>query len=278
MSLQDVQDELKAQLAEINGEEAEEEVVDDVVEEEATDEVVEETTEEDQEETTDEEAKVEDDEKVEDPELDSTGYAKLRRELAAEKKLRAEAEAKLVNPDAKAVEVDQSEVVNQEVNDLLQERRLQKASQEFADLEEGFKANVPDYDGISNAYKSALYQSIRMQNPRKTHVQLLEDTRNTLLYKANGYINSGLDPIQELYEEAKSLGITPVAAETEAKAEVLKPNLSNVAKNKAKNAGMVAAKGSGAGGQLTREGAVDLTAGEWSKLSAGEKARLLSNG
>lgn len=215
--------------------------------------------------------------KEEEPEMDVSGYARLRRELAAQKKLTADAEDKALNPITE--EVDQSQAQNNEVEDMLQERRLQKASGEFSALESEFSSNVPDFEDVSIAYKTALYQSIRVQNPRKSHVELLEETRNTLLHKASNYMNKGLDPIQEMYEEAKSLGFKALPKqEHQAQEEEIKPDLNKIAKNKSKNAGMVATQGGGAGATLTREAANELTSGEWAKLSASEKARILGGG
>ena len=273
MGLQETLEEQRKDLEEaLSNEQPEvvEEAVEEVVAEEPAEEV---EAEEVKEESSDEEEpKVEEKE----PEIDASGYARMRRELAAEKKLRAEAEAKLTNPIEEPV-ADESNGINEEVMSVIQDRRIEKASQEFAGLETEFSKNVPDYEGVSNAYKQALYQSIRLQNPTKNHNQLLEDTRNKLLQTAGEYVNKGLDPIQEMYEMAKSLGMAPVQQE-QAVEEVIKPDLSNIAKNKAKNAGMIAAKGSSAGGQLTREGAATLTTGEWAKLSASEKQRILYGG
>lgn len=268
MGLQEVQEEIKEELAKLEGADKEEVVQEEtkIIEEAPVEEVI-----------AEEETVEESDEEEKEPELDSTGYARLRRELAAEKKLRAEAEARN-NPSEQSVEIAQDDHVNSEIADIINDRKYQKASEEFASLEEGFKSNVPDYDAISNGYKTALYQSIRVQNPEKSHSELLRETRDTMLRKAGTYVNKGLDPIQELYEEAKALGIKPIASEQEEKEEIVKPDLKNIAKNKAKNAGTIGAPGSGTGGQLTQEGAASLTTAEWSKLSAAEKTRLMSGG
>lgn len=297
MSLQDIIDETKAKIEEINV--AEEKKEDSPEPEREAEKDPEKEPEEENNEAEDQEAdeKQDDAEAEGDPEekeakeeakkdeepLDDKGFARLRREKAALEKKLKDAEAKIANPDGEEKEADASTGMNEEFLDIIQERRIEKATREFAVLEEDFKKNVSDFDDISNGYKAALYQSLRLQNPRRSHVELLEDTKNVLLNKAGMYIKQGLDPIQEMYEEAKSLGFKAISKE-EAKDDEgnedpeIKPDLDKIAKNKKKNAGMVGGKGAGAGGQLTRESAADMTSGEWMRLPAAEKKRILSGG
>lgn len=204
---------------------------------------------------------------------DAAAFARMRRELAAAKKEAEELKNKM-NSTEETTDYDAK--VSNDLEEILRERQITKATQEFVILEENFKSTVPDYEDISNGYKEAIYQSLKIQNPYKSHIELLNDTKMTLLVKAGKFVNQGLDPIQELYEEAKSLGIRPnVKAEEPVREEVKKPKLEVIAKNKARNGGMLGAEGSGSGGLITKEMAAEMTVAEWSKLSASEKARLL---
>jgi hypothetical protein len=204
---------------------------------------------------------------------DAAAFARMRRELAAAKKEAEELKSKMKSEET----TDYDAKVSNDLEEILRERQITKATQEFVILEENFKSTVPDYEDISNGYKEAIYQSLKIQNPYKSHIELLNDTKMTLLVKAGQFVNQGLDPIQELYEEAKSLGIRPnVKADEPLKEEVKKPKLDVIAKNKARNGGMLGAEGSGSGGLITKEMAAEMTVAEWSKLSASEKARLLA--
>jgi hypothetical protein len=220
-----------------------------------------------------------------DEELDASGYRKLRRDLKAAQKqiedLKA-AKTKDAEPVAEREETPEA-VLPPEVVDLVEERKYQKAGQEFSSMEEDFKKNAPDdFEDVSLQYKASLYQHIRIDNPRMTHDQLLAETNKKLLMKASKYLNEGYNPIEEMYEDAKSLGFKKIPkddapAATE-EVEVKKPDLSKVAANRARNAGMAAAKGRAGQPALTQQSAATMSVAEWSKLPTAEKRRLLAGG
>lgn len=285
MSLLETLEETKKQLEALEGK-AVEEGNDDAVVESDTEESKDENEEADgdsessgntetKEEAKKEEPKVE--AKKEEP-IDDAGYARLRREKAAAEKRAKEAEEKLnkkVNPEA-----EEENPLNREVLDLIQQNRVQKAEREFIVLESDFASKTPDYHDVSNGYKEALYQSLRIQNPRKSHPELLELTKNTLLMKAGDYAARGFDPIEEMYQEARSLGFKKVekqAAEAvEEKEEPKKASLDAIARNKARNAGMAAAQGNkGGGGQLTAESLAGMSTAEFMKIPKAERDRAL---
>jgi len=281
MGLQDIIDETKKELEGLNAEEKVVEVaeIESVEPTEEPEEDIEAEAEEDiaEEENLEEESedKVEAKEEESEEEKNSR-FAKMRRDLAAEKKLNADLRAEKENPIPEPQSAEDG--MNREVEDIIMERRYQKATQEFEALEANFSKDVEDFDAISLAYKTAIYQSKRVLNRNKTHNELLEDTRNEILHTAANYMKQGLDPIQEMYDDAKSLGLTPVQTNHVEEKEI-KPDLSKVAKNKARNSGMVAGKGSGGKADISREhAATEMTVGQWSKLSAGEKKRLLMDG
>lgn len=209
--------------------------------------------------------------------LEDKDYARIRRENAALKKKLEEKQA----PKEEASE-DNQEAINRVLVDVIQTVQEQKAEREFANLETSFAENNADYHDVSNQYKVALYQSLRLQNPRESHASLLEKTKKSLLIKAGTYMSEGLDPIQEMYEEAKSLGFkaTPKQEEKEEVKEEkeIKPDMAKVAANRARNAGTVGAKGAGGNGTMTRAAAADMPVHEWAKLPAAEKKRLLGGG
>jgi hypothetical protein len=288
MGLQDTIDETKALLEEIeNAKDEPEAEVEPQEEQEAEPEVEAEAEAEEQpeaeEETAEEEAKEEPKEEAP-KEPDASVYAKMRRlerEAQAAREKAEKLEAKMAEGAAGIEDSSEDEVhYTPEIQELIRERNIDKAEKEFMAREIDFAKSAPDYEGISNSYKKALYDSVRIQNPNKNSAELLEQTRNILLVKASTYLNKGLDPIQELYEEARSLGFKAEAPkeETASVEKEIKPDLKKVSKNRSKNAGMVGAQGSGTGGQVTREAAASMTTAEFMALPASERMRLINGG
>lgn len=286
MSLQETLEETKKQLAAAldNEQETKEEVNDEVTEDSETGATDAESAEEavkesDKEEAKKEEVKAEKKEDAKEP-TDDAGWARLRREKAAAEKRAQEAEEKL---QKKAEPNEEKEnPLDNELLDLIKRNRVEKAEKEFISLEGTFAAATPDYHDVSNGYKEALYHSLRIQNPRKGHGELLDMTKNALLHKAGEYASKGLDPILEMYEEARSLGFKKVEKqvkeEVETKEEKKRPDLDNVARNKARNAGMAAAQGAKqGGGQITAEAASTMTTQEWSKIPQAERMRIIKS-
>jgi hypothetical protein len=281
MSLEAEIEETKKLLAEAQAKEGEE-----FEDEEQT--AVEETEEEAVEEP---EAKVEEpvkEEVKEEPkeQLDDSGYARLRREKAAAEKLAREKEQELADLRAQlaakqepAQEVEAPQLPP-ELQSIIEKERYNQAGREFNAYEDQFRRKTPDYDDVSNAYKQALAQSIKIQNPRISVDELIEKTNETLLKKAGSYLRAGFDPIEEMYHEAKELGFKaiPKEAPKEEPAKDLKPDLAKVAANKARNAGTAGAKGAGERGQITLAAAADMNVMEWANLPAAEKKRILAGG
>lgn len=226
----------------------------------------------------------------EEPEkLDDSGYARLRREKAAAEKLAREKEQELADLKAqlaaKQEPLDQPQFTEQyippELQSIIEKERYNQAGREFNAFEDQFRRKVLDYDDVSNAYKQALAQSIKVQNPRISTDDLIERTNLALLKKAGAYLNQGFDPIEEMYYDAKEyLGIkaAPKEVAKEEPAKDLKPDLSKVAANKARNAGTAGAKGAGERGQITLAVAAEMSVKEWASLPAAEKKRILAGG
>jgi len=220
----------------------------------------------------------------EDPE--PKDFAKMRRDANAAKKeaedLRNEVarlKAERESPAEKEVEVPTIELPA-EITSIVERDRYERAGREFARLEESFKRTAPeDFEDVSTQYKNALMQSIRIQNPRMGHEELLEATTKQLLHKASQYMNSKHDPIEEMYYEAKELGFKAVPKEAEVKeTEKKTPDQAKLAANRERNAGTTATSGQGGAVKVTREAASNYTPAEWMKLPKEEKARLLRAG
>ncbi len=278
MTLEEEIEETKKLLADAQAKEGEEfEDEEQTAEEETEEEAVEEP-----------EAKVEEPVKEEPKEekLDDSGYARLRREKAAAEKLAREKEQELADLRAQlAAKQEPTQEVETpqlppELQSIIEKERYNQAGREFNAYEEQFRRKAPDYDDVSNAYKQALAQSIKIQNPRISVDELIEKTNEVLLKKAGSYLRAGFDPIEEMYYEAKELGFKAIPKEVakEEPEKELKPDLAKVAANKARNAGTTGAKGAGERGQLTLAAAAEMPAMEWARLPAAEKKRILAGG
>ncbi len=207
----------------------------------------------------------------------AAAFYKMRKELAELKK--AKQEPKEVTPE------QQTEAFNSEIVEVIKENRVRRAEKEFADLETSFAQYTPGYEdtedtvGVSSQYKMTIYQAIKAQNPRKSHAALLEDTKNALLQKAGGYLNQGLDPIEEMYNDALALGIKPQKRQQETQEQPtktpLKPDLSKVAANQKRNAGTAAARGSSGEAEPSLDFVAAGDVKEWLRLNPAQKKAYL---
>lgn len=245
-------------------------------------------------------------------ELDASGYARLRREAAANKKRADELEARLaavvapviqqpVQAPAIAAEPDKAkdpvawftwrdQQREQEIKELktwketvsqqTAEVQLETAAaREFQTIEAEFKASVPDFDAVADNFNNKLAQSVAMLEPHLTPDQVMAKVKDRVLRMAGEYVRQGLNPVEELYHLSKErYGYKAPVDDGEEEPAPKKPDLAKVAANRKRNAGTAGAKGSGSMPQLTREVAADMPVHEWAALSADEKRRLLNAG
>lgn len=280
MSLQEEIENIKAQLAEQENRPEEELQEAPVPEEE---EIAEGEKEEEPEEKKAEEEKKEEPLKENKEELDNAGYARLRREAAAEKK-RAEALQReledLRRAKEKPLEEQQQEqaALPPQLRSLIERDQFHQAEQEFSVYESKVKQQNPEYAAVAAEYAQALYQSFKVQNPRKSDIELSDMTKRSILMRAAEFARAGYDnPVEELYYEAKGLGFTGKSLQKEvpeAKEEKLQPDLRKLAENRKRSAGMAANNGRSQG-LMTQAAAADLSVGEWAKLPAAEKRRIM---
>lgn len=257
---------LKKQLAEQEEQEKPEEGDDDGVQEGEESET---------EEVEDEEKPEEDPQEEEKP--DASAFARMRREKRAAERAKAaadeEKEALLRQiEELKSGKYEkQVEPQDNQMNDIIRSHTMQQAQQEFANYEAEFRKVEPNYDAVSKQYMQALLQSIKVQNPRASDAQVFEMYKETVLSKAGAYVREGLDPVEELYNEALDLGFS---AQKEVKKDA-KPDMSKVARNRGRSASMAGTSAEGKG-KLTPFAAADMSADEWSKLPDSEKQEVFA--
>lgn len=263
---------LKKEIAENEGqlEEKEEEVVEEFEEE----------VEEEKEEEIKKEEKPK--EQAKEEKLDDGAYMKLRREALAEKR-RAEQLAKELEELRKAKEPEQvieQPTLSPELESVIQEHRMSRAEREFLMLENKVKQQNPEYNAVAAEYTAAMYQALKLQNPRKSDIELGEMTKTAILLKAAEYARAGYEnPAEEIYHEARELGFTGKSQQKqiEAQEEKLQPDMRKVAENRKRSTGMTGANGKSEGQMTLNHAATSLTAAEWARLPKAEKQRLLYN-
>lgn len=241
-------------------------------------------------------------------ELDAAGYARLRREKAAEVKRRRELEEELERlrnqgkpKQAEQKKEDPEPDINKDPIEWLKWDKRQrdekfatieaerakekearessevyeKATQEFQAIERDFARRVSDYEEVSGFVARKVAESIRVLNPSITQAELQAQTQERILLMAASYHNQGLNPVEELYHTARDVyGYTEPDGEEE-ETPRKKSNLKTLAKNKKRSAGMAGSKGRSGTADVTLEVAADMSAAEFAKLPAETKRRLL---
>lgn len=208
-------------------------------------------------------------------ELGNAGYARLRREAAAAEAKAARLERELEEARKAKEPVEQREEVAlpPELTDVLESHKVTQAERAFQSFEAEVLAKHPEYADISQQYAKDLYRSLQIQNPRKSHAELNEMTKMSILRRAGDLYNQGFEnPVEEMLHEAKELGYK-VRAKEEPKEEKMAPDMDKVAKNRERSAGMVAASGKSEG-QMTPAFAANLDPSEWGKMSKEAKAAI----
>jgi len=292
VGLLDTLEDDKKKLAELT-EEPEEELVEEVEEE--------------VEELAEEEEKSEEPVVEKEPELDAAGYARLRREAAAERRKAQELEKELLElrnaqiqqpavekpasdpkPDKATDPVGYVEWMERDLNRKLEnieqkttrvtqvteQENLQRAAiQEFTSFERKFASKTPDYNPVVEHFNRELSTSIKRLNRHFTDEQVAAETTRQALFIAGEFAAQGLDPAEEMYHLTKEqYGYKEPVAEV----EELKPDLKKVGANRQRNAGTGAARGVGEGA-LTGSTVMKMTNAEFSKLSPEQKLRVIKN-
>lgn len=142
----------------------------------------------------------------------------------------------------------------------------------------GFEAEVaranPDYGQAKSYYATMLATSMKMLSPNMTNQQLSVAVENAMIQRAGHYMREGHEnPVDAMYQEAKAWGFQPKASEEAADKEI-KPDLSKIAANKARNSGMAGANGRGGSAEITPKAAATMTNAEFARLKPDEKKKI----
>lgn len=304
MSLADVLEEQKALLAEAIKREDGDEIAEEVVEQPAEEEVKEDPA---VEEKPAEEVKIEEPAKVEEPVKTGADYARERREQKAQRDLEAANErlARLEAQNATNSQTqsdpepnksddpqswtewkirkseERADQLEKALTMTVREQQVRKLRTDAEVEVEGYmqqtRQQYPDADDARQYYANIVGASLKIMNPNITNVQLNQMVRDKLMLRASELLNEGhRNPIQAMYEESKALGYKPRSKEAavEVQAEI-KPDLSKVAANRARNAGTAGANGSAERGEVTLKSASEMTNAEFAKLSVEQKRKIL---
>ena len=217
------------------------------------------------------------DDSVKEEKIRATEFYRIRRERDALQKKLEKLESSQIEKEEPKEEADNGQA---EIDELLTEHRYNRAAQEFMAIEQDFAKDKQDYKDIAEGYKVAVYQSLRVLNPSTSPAELAKQTSREILRRAGNYYNKGLNPVEELYNEAIALGIKPMPKQEQPEAPEKKVTVNHdkLAENKSRNAGTAGAKGDGGSGELTLDIAASYTPVEWAKLPKETRLRLLSGG
>lgn len=218
-------------------------------------------------------------ESVKEEKLDDSAYAKMRRELAAERRKREEIErenVELKKPKDQEAEQESSPIAA-ELEQVIQESRKGRAENEFRRYESEVTKAAPENAAIMAEYTQAIQGSIRLNNPRMSPYEIAELTKLSLFQKAGKYQNEGYaNPVEEMLHEAKELGFTGKSFARKAESEAdPKPNMAKVAENRKRSAGMTGASGR-EDGLVSKKTAAEMSPAEWKAVDRAERQRLMS--
>lgn len=166
------------------------------------------------------------------------------------------------------------------------QRRQQMEEQEKAEdrglltLERQAQAQLPDFNQVRDYLLMKQVSSMKALYPYLSDEQASVAVYKHLKTETNRMLGQGYDnPLIEMYNREKSSGGYQPPAPKDEKEEELRPDLSKVAKNRARNSGMAGVSGRGQGGELTASSVVGkgIPAGEYAKLSKADKAKVLDN-
>jgi len=234
-------------------------------------------------------------ETVEEYPIGNRSYARLRREKAEavkrakeyEERLKAleervskpqEVEQKDAEPDVKKDPVawlewndrqNKSEIaqlkesIQKEQKAKQEAEIIEQAKLEFTTYESQFAPTVKDYEDVAQFMFRRVAESLAVVNPSLSQQDLVDATQRHILQLAANYHAQGLNPAEELYFDAKDK--FGYKAKEEAPKEV-KRDLTKVANNRRRNAGMASVTG-GSQPQVTKEMAAKMSIAEFAQLS-----------
>lgn len=168
-----------------------------------------------------------------------------------------------------------------EVRGYIQEETRGKATTELRQaaisqlnsFENDVVRDNPDYPQAKQYYATMVATFVKGLHPDITNQQLSVAVENEMIKRAGRFMRDGHEnPVQAMYEEAKTWGFKPQPAEQEEKE--LKPDLDKIAANKARNSGMAGAGGKGGSAEITPKVAATMTNAEFARLKPEEKKKI----
>lgn len=183
-------------------------------------------------------------------------------------------ENRQIKQELREVKQDTQAIKQKEASNAIK----QSALAEVAAFENDVRAKAPDYDAAKNYYANFEAYIIKRDNPNMAPAALNDAVTLKMMRRLAHFQNEGYEnPVEAMYEEAKTLGYRPQQAAV-VEEKPLKPDLAQVGKNKARNAGTAGTAGGGGRGEITLQHlALGMTVGEIAKLPKGEAERIIRN-
>lgn len=165
-------------------------------------------------------------------------------------------------------------VVGQDLLAKKEEQELESAFSILGQYEKNLAAEKPDYEQARNHLAKIYAEEYKLNNPKITDKQLIQSVAKEIIKVADFAAENGKDPAAFIYDRASLYGYRPEVKQ-EVKPEPRKtPDLSKVAANKERSAGMAAGAGSGATNTLTWEVLERMSTEERAKLTESDWKRL----
>jgi hypothetical protein len=166
-------------------------------------------------------------------------------------------------------------VVGQDLLAKKEEQELESAFSVLGQFEKRLESEKPDYQQARNHIARIYAEEYKLKNPNMTEKQLVQAVAKEIINVADYAAANGKDPASFIYERASLYGYRQELKQ-EAKQEPVKkqPDLSKIAANKEKSAGMASGAGSGAAHGLTFEALENMSTEERMKLSDSDWARV----
>lgn len=165
-------------------------------------------------------------------------------------------------------------VVGQDLLVKKEEQEIESAFEILGQFEKRITQEKPDYEQARNHLAKIYAEEYKLKNPDLKGKHLIQAVAKEIIAVADYAAANNQDPAAFIYERASLYGYKPEAKEVKQEPAKKQPDLTKIAANKEKSAGMAAAASSGAANILTFEMLEKMSNEERAKLTATDWARM----
>lgn len=165
-------------------------------------------------------------------------------------------------------------IVGMTLHEKKEEQELESAFSVLGQFEKRLESDKPDYQQARNHIARIYAEEYKLKNPNMSEKQLVQAVAGEIINVADYAAANGKDPASFIYERASLYGYRPEVKEAKQEPAKKQPDLSKIAANKEKSAGMASGAGSGVAHGITFEALEGMSTEERMKLSDSDWARL----